>query len=224
VGEAPGLWSALSTDERESLAGLGARRRVAKGSIVFLEGDDAHDALLIKRGDVKVTMTSLDGHEVVLAVLGADDIVGELAPLDGQPRSANAVALTDVEVVAIPAGAFVDFLERHPKAMRALLGLVTGRLRDTTRRQVEFGTVDALGRTCARLVELAQRWGVADGHDIVVRSPVSQSDLAAWTGLSREAVVKALRALRQLGWIDNHGREIRVHDLRSLQHRGSITL
>ena len=77
-----------------------------------------------------------------------------------------------------------------------------------------------MGRVCARLVELADRQGKPK-NGLVVESPVSQADLAAWTGLSREAVVKALRALRQLGWIENRGRTIAIRDIERLRHRAA---
>jgi CRP-like cAMP-binding protein len=85
---------------------------------------------------------------------------------------------------------------------------------------MEFGTGDALGRVCARLIEIAERQGeAADRGTVVVRSPISQTDLAAWTGLSREAVVKALRALRRLGWIEGQGRTITISEPGQLRHR-----
>lgn len=104
--------------------------------------------------------------------------------------------------------------------MYQLLVSVVGRLRGSVRRQLEHGTGDAMGRLCGRLVELADQYG-QPGQDgtVAVRSPVSQADLAAWTGLSREAVVKALRPLRQLGWIDNQGRRITILQAASLQAR-----
>jgi CRP-like cAMP-binding protein len=124
-------------------------------------------------------------------------------------------------VLAVAAGSFNDFLERHPRVLRRLLIDVIGRLRSRVRHQLEFGTGDALGRVCARLADLADRYGEPDGDAVVVHSPLSQSELAAWTGLSREAVVKALRALRQLEWIDVRGRTVLVRDLQRLRGRAA---
>jgi CRP-like cAMP-binding protein len=78
-----------------------------------------------------------------------------------------------------------------------------------------------MGRVCARLIELADRYGYRDGDTTVIHSPLSQADLAAWTGLSREAVVKALRQLRTTGWISNRGPDITVHDLERLRRRAT---
>jgi CRP-like cAMP-binding protein len=169
---------------------------------------------------VKITVGSADGRLVVLDVFEPRCLLGELSLIDGLPRSASLVALTPVEVLALGIGPFNDFLDRHPEALRALLVEVISRLRTRVRHQMEFGTGDALGRVCARLIEIAERQGeAADRGTIVVQSPISQTDLAAWTGLSREAVVKALRALRRLGWIEGQGRTITISEPDQLRQR-----
>jgi CRP/FNR family cyclic AMP-dependent transcriptional regulator len=200
---------------------LGARRRFPAGAALFVEGDQAHEAFVLLSGEVKVSVGSIDGREVVLDVFEPGRLLGELSVIDGRPRSASLVALSPVEVLAVAAGPFNEFLDRHPQALRNLLVEVVDRLRTRVRHQMEFGTGDALGRVCARLAELAQRQGEGEAEAVVVRSPVSQADLAAWTGLSREAVVKALRALRQLGWIRSVGRTITITDPEQVRRRAT---
>lgn len=138
-----------------------------------------------------------------------------------KPRSATVTAVSAVEVLTISAAEFRQFLAGHPEAMTGLLLDTIGRLRHQVRHQLEFGAGDAVGRVCVRLVEMAERYGEADGKVTLIRSPLSQADLAAWTGLSREAVVKSLRTLRQLGLIDNRGPDITVHDLEQLRRRAT---
>lgn len=198
---------------------LGARRRYPSGASLFIEGDQAHEVFLLLRGEVKVVVGSLGGREIVLDVFESGCLLGELSVIDGRSRSATLVALSPVEVLAVAAGPFNEFLDRHPEALRCLLVEVIDRLRTRARHQKEFGAGDALGRVCARLVELAERHGESRDGTTTVRSPVSQADLAAWTGLSREAVVKALRTLRQLGWISNRGRDIVITESEQLRHR-----
>ncbi len=211
----------LPGDAADELRGLGARRRFPAGSVLFFEGDLAHEALVLLSGEVKVSVGSVEGKEIVLEVFEAGALLGELSVLDGKPRSATVTALTPVEVLTVAAGSFNEFLDRHPRVLRRLLVDVIGRLRSRVRHQLEFGTGDALGRVCARLADLAERYGEPDGDVVVVHSPLNQTELAAWTGLSREAVVKALRALRQLGWIDVSGRTLRVRDLERLRGRAT---
>ena len=200
---------------------LGGRRRYAAGETLFLEGDRAGEVLVLVSGEVKISVGSQDGREVILDVLEAGSLIGELSAIDKEPRSATVAALSAVEVLAVAAGPFNEFLDRHPDVLRRLLLEVIRRLRVRVRHQLEFGAGDALGRVCARLVELTDRYGRDDGSAVVLSSPVSQSELAAWTGLSREAIVKALRALRQLGWIDNRGRTIVIRKLDSLRDRAT---
>lgn len=203
-----------------ALRASGTRRRFPAGSAVFLEGEEAHEALVLLDGIVKITVTNLDGREVILDVVGAGSLVGELSAIDGQARSATATTLSPVEVLAVPCAAFVELMHREPVLMYRLLVAVTGRLRSSVRRQLEYGTADAMARLCCRLMELAERHGrVGPDGCIELESPVSQADLAAWTGLSREAVVKALRSLRDLGWVENRGRHITINRADELRRR-----
>ncbi|MGH8905546.1 MAG: Crp/Fnr family transcriptional regulator [Egibacteraceae bacterium] len=211
----------LGPEAAQELRELGARRRFPAGAALFLEGDRAHEALVILSGSVKISVGSAEGREVVLDVFESGALVGELAVIDGGRRTATVTALTAVEVLAISARPFNDFLDRHPKVLRGLLVEVIDRLRTRVRHQLEFGAGDALGRVCARLAELAERYGEIDGEAVVVNSPVTQSDLAAWAGLSREAVVKALRTLRRLGWLETRGRRITIRDLEGLRRRAT---
>jgi len=219
-----GFVARLTPPDAAALVGLGRVRRYPARSVVFFEGDDAHEVLIIKSGSVKVTVTSLDGREVVLDVLGPGELLGELSAIDGAARSAGAAALGAVELVAIDLDRFNHFVDERHGAAVALLRSVAGRLRHTTRRQVEFGTVDALGRVCGRIVEMMDRYGHPDGNRVDVAAPLSQSELGGWTGLSREAVVKALSALRALGWIATTGRTITVIDAAALRVRAGVAL
>lgn len=210
----------LSDELRTALFELGHRRRFPKGAMLFLEGDTATEALVIVDGLVKALVPAVTGREVILGVLGPGALLGEIASLDGGRRSATVQSLTDVEVLIVPRDAFAQFLLDHPTVLHGLALVLASRLRLSDRRQLEFGTGDSIQRLCARLVELAERYGhVDDDGTIQITSPLNQTDLASWSGLSREAVVKSLRTLRDLGWIENRGRTIALLDLPKLQER-----
>ncbi len=223
VNPQPGSFLAgLSAEEAGELIRLGSRRRYPAGSTLFVEGDSAHEVLVLLDGSVKVSVGSVEGREVILDVFEPGSLLGELSVIDGKPRSATVSALSPVEVVTVAAGAFNEFLDRNPRVLRRLLGEIIERLRTRVRHQLEFGAGDALGRVCARLAEIAERHGEpAGGGAVVVHSPVSQTDLASWAGLSREAVVKTLRSLRQLGWIESEGRTIAIRDLEAVRRRAT---
>ena len=211
----------LHENDANALRSIAVRRRYPAGSTLFFEADTAHDVLIIERGDVSILVTALDGRELVVDVFSSGSLLGELSAIDGGNRSASAVALVDVDVLSIPLERFAEYLDAYPRAQRVLLQLLASRLRGATRRQLEFGTTDALGRVCARLDELARRFGRPSEEGIVIESPINQTDIANWAGLSREAVVKALRSLRSLGWIENHRNTILIRNLDAIQERAA---
>jgi CRP-like cAMP-binding protein len=186
---------------------------------VLFAGDSIRDILLVLAGHLKVTVSSADGREVVLDILAPGEVIGTLSIFDGEGSLGTISTLTAVELAAVPMPVFMDYLQDHPAVTMELLRWMTERVRQVSKHQLEFGTTDALGRVCARLVEMTGRYGRQAGGTITIDAPLSQSDIAGWAGLSREAVVKALASLRSLGWIRTSGRTITVVDAKALQAR-----
>jgi len=147
--------------------------------------------------------------------------VGELAALDQAPRSSSVTAIEPVDALLVPANAFRALLKRPGLAVRVLAMLST-RFRDADRKRIEFGASDSVGRTAARIVELAERYGERAGDGIVIALPISQEELAGWAAVSRAGMASALRTLRQLGWIETERRRITVWDLDALRARASV--
>jgi CRP-like cAMP-binding protein len=212
----------LTPSEREDLQSHGRTRTLGKTSVLFHEGDDAHDVVVLLSGQVKITRGAANGRDVILGVFDTGEVLGELSAVDGAPRSATAVALTSVVALMVPVSAFNAFLQRQPRVANELLRTIVERLRDSSQRQLEFGTADALTRLCRCLLEMADRYGVDDGNGRAVHLPLAQHELAALAGLSREAVVKGLQSLRALGWIHAAGRSINLVDMESLRARACI--
>ena len=217
----PSFLAGLGEASREGLLSQGRRRRYPTRSILFFEADDPSSVFAICSGLVKLTI-NVDGHEVVLDVLGPGDLLGELSAIEGVTRSATAVAIKPVEAIAIPRAAFMSTVAADAEISGALLQMVARRLRGASRRQVEYGALDATGRVCRRLVEMAERFGTPWGDTIVISGPLTQSDIAAWAGLSREAVVKALHSLRAVGWVETSARSITVLDVDAVVARASL--
>jgi CRP-like cAMP-binding protein len=217
---AGGWFAQLPAPERAALHACGTARHFRPGDALFHEGDPSDWVLLVERGRVKIASVTADGKDVVLALRGPGEVVGELSALDGLPRSATASALDAVDARVVRADGFRAFLAEHPSAALLLLSAVCGRLRDSDRRRVEFVALDATGRLATRLVGLAEQFGTP-GADGTVRIDVAitQGDLAGWTGSSREAVGKALAALRSRGLVATSRRSITVLDLERLRTR-----
>lgn len=203
------------------LRAQGRPRKFRAGASLFHEGDHSDWVGLIVKGRVKISCYGADGRERLVAVLGPGELLGELSAIDGEPRSATATALEPLDAHVLTSDEFVALLERNPSATLGILRSVTGRLRESDKRRVEFGSLDTVGRIASLIVELAERYGEKTESVIAIRLPLSQEELAGWAGASREAVVKALRQLRNRGWIQTARREIKVLDLPALARRSS---
>jgi CRP/FNR family transcriptional regulator, cyclic AMP receptor protein len=196
-------------------------RRFRKGHALFHQGAASDAVIVLVRGRVKVSTIAGDGKEIVLAFRGPGDLLGELAAIDGEPRSATVEAIEPVEALAIAAADFRSFLLAHPEVALLLLQMLSRRLRDADRKRVEYGAYDTVGRVSARLVELAERYGEPVAKGLRIGLPLSQEELAGWTGASREAVSKALQTLRKVGWVVTERRRITVLDLDALRRRSA---
>ena len=208
----------LTDPEAKSLEDRSRRKSYARGAIIFRAGDPGGEAFVLRSGRVKVSARRRN-REIILAVLDPGSLLGEVSAIDGGSRSATVVALEPVEVDVTSFDDFREFLDEHPRVAGELLQLVVARLRDASLRQVEFGTVDTLGRLCVSLTQLADRYGSPSGDHVEVDAPVNQQELAEWAGMSREAVVKGLRQLRSLGWLTVDGRALTLLDPQAIRRR-----
>lgn len=216
------LLDRLADDDLGALLALGTPTRFAKDAPLFLEGEHADHVLAVGSGRVKICFADRGGREVVLAVRGPGDLLGDLSAIDGEPRSAAGYALEPVEAIVIPADAFRSLLTGRPRLALALIEELAGRLRDADRKRIEFGVSDTVGRAAARIVELAERYGERAERGIVIALPISQEELAGWAAASRAGMAAALRTLRELGWIETDRRRITIRDLEALRARASV--
>ena len=168
---------------------------------------------------MKVASNSASGTEVVLALRGPGALLGELSAIDRWPVSATVTALEAVTALVVPHFEFERYLQNNGRVAFELMRQLTVRLRDADRKRIEFGSFDTTGRVAARLVELAERFGTQTAQGLRIGLPLSQDELAGWTGSSREAVTKALRTLREEGTIQTGRMHVIVHDLAALRAR-----
>ncbi|TMK42552.1 MAG: Crp/Fnr family transcriptional regulator [Actinobacteria bacterium] len=210
---------ALDPGAQEALRGRGTVRRLPRGVALFHEQTVPSDVAVLLAGRVKLTRVTAEGRDVLLAIRGPGELLGEQSALDGTPRSATAVALEPVEALTLAARDFVSFVSATPSAALFLMRLLSRRLRDADDKRVGFASQDTLGRVAARLVELAERYGTGERQSLRIDVPITQEDLASWTGTSREGVSRALQTLRSLGWVETARRSITVLDLDALRGR-----
>ena len=216
VRKLDGFGAALKPDEFDDLLSRGVRRPFRRGSFIMTEGEASDHVVVLLSGRAKVSSYTEDGKEVVLAVRGPGELLGDFSALDGAPRSATVAALETIEALILGSERFLQFLEDHPRVAILLLRTWSHRVRDADRKRVEFGAYDTPGRVARRLLELVERYGDQEGR---ITLSLTQDELAGWTGSSREAVSKALREFRDRGWITTGRRSIVVLDVDALRAR-----
>ena len=218
----PTFLESLTADERDALLSAGHVRRWSVGEVLFREGDAAGSAIVILSGLVKIHKRGRDGDELILSLCGPGDLLGEVTAVQGPTRSADAVALEHVEAATVAVADLRALLARYPRLTLVLLDLALRRLRLADQRRLEFASAESLPRVTSRLLELAERFGVA-GQDgtLEVAMPISQEELASWAAASRESTARALRTLRELGLIETHRKRMVVLDADGLRLHAS---
>ena len=191
----------LSDDDRRALQSAGRERHYRRDSWIFREGDRSEFVLLVLRGRVKVMATTAAGGTSILSVRGPGELVGELAAIDARPRLAGAVALDELFARVMPAEEFQALIAKRPALTLTLMGMLTSRLREADRQRIEFGSSDASSRL-ARLL--------ADSGEAEVR--LSQEEIAAMIGVSRESAARALATLRSQGVVATGRRVVTILD------------
>jgi CRP/FNR family transcriptional regulator, cyclic AMP receptor protein len=160
---------------------------------LFLAGDPGDGCYRLNEGLLKVSIASAMGAERILAILGPGAIVGDMAMIDGRPRSATVSALRDCKLSFVSRAAFEAFAAKQPEIYKFLLGLLAARLRDTDQVVAAGSFLSLKGRVARALLDLAKAFGnEVGGGRIVIRQKISQSDVAAMAGIARENVSRIL--------------------------------
>lgn len=193
------LLAALDADDRAALLGVGHPRRYRPGEFLIVEGGSDREVLVLLRGYAKVLGSSPEGTVVLLSIRVGGDVVGELAALDGEPRSASVLAVTDVDAQVVGHRTFEDFLAARPRAEQAVRRSMAGKLRSATQRRVDTGGAPVITRLARVLEYLATHHGerIPDGVRIAI--PLSQPDLAALIGAAEPSLQRAVALLRREG-------------------------
>jgi CRP-like cAMP-binding protein len=211
----------LGHEDADALVELVKRRSVRRAEPILRAGSAGDEVVLVLEGRVKLVAYGTERREVVLAIRGPGELIGEMAALGGQRRTATAVAVDDVEAGYLRSDELRRFLGEHPDAALVLIRMLVRRLTEATRAMVDLATQDSVGRLAKRLLELAEDHGKPAGEGIRIELSLTQDELASWTGATRETVSRALRLMRQLSWIATDNRSITVLDPEALRERSS---
>jgi CRP/FNR family cyclic AMP-dependent transcriptional regulator len=179
---------------------------------VFDEGDEADSLFVVRDGRVAIANRSFDGKESVVALMEEGDLFGDMGLFDGLPRSAEARALEPSQLVIVPYPPIRALFNEQPQLLFDVVAFLSRRLRTTDSALADAVFLDVTGRTAKRLLEIS---GDADEFTM----PLTQEELAAMVGASRERVNKAIATFVRLGWITQADRHYRITDRAQLQLR-----
>jgi len=207
------VFGALEPVQLEQLVSYGRTRRVPSGTTIFSKGDPGTELFAVSAGTVKITVPSLDGREAMFNLLHAGEIFGEIALLDGRPRTADAVAMTDCELMVIERRDFLTFVHGEPQVALQLIALLCERLRIASQHYEEVVFLDLPTRLARILLQLAEQSEATSGRH---KLTITQREISQMLGSTRETVNKQLRAWAKRKWITLERGGIVVHRLAAL--------
>ncbi len=201
------LFADLRREELEALAGLVGERRVARDAIVVRRGEADCTLLILVHGRLRAGTVSAEGREVTIGLMEPGAVLGEIALLDGRPRSLDVVAMADCLLLSIARRDFLPFLRARPELMLRLMALLCDRLRRASTAFEDVALASLSARLARLLLTLAEAHGVATPDGVQIRLAMSQRDMAAQVAATRERVNKQLRQWHEAGVLgDQDGR------------------
>src|SRR5215467_3971479 len=210
------LFGKLSTSEIDSLIGYTRLEQYPAGREIFGKGSPGQSLMAVLRGSIKISSLSSDGKEVVFRIINAGEILGEIAALDGEERSAAAAAMTDCELLVLNRRDFLRVLESRADLCMIMLRILCRRLRQTS-EQVEDVTFRHLeSRVAKALLQLPEGVGQRALQSRSVKLHVSQRELGNMAGGSRESINKILQNWHRQRLIDLGKASILIHDCGSI--------
>jgi CRP-like cAMP-binding protein len=206
----------------DALAATGRPLELARGAQIFARGERGERLMLLRDGVIKISTVSLDGREMVLSFVHAGELLGEIAALDGGPRTADATAMTRVSAFAWNRGAFLEVMRRHPDFALRVVTVLCERLRQTNEMveaAVQLSMPARIARGLASLLKTAGRQ-TPDGWRLDFK--LTQRDLGAYVGLARENVNRQLKQWEHEGLVRLEKGEVVVRDRAALERLGEV--
>ena len=213
------LFATLDDEAAGALMESMTASRLERGDILFREGDRGDRLYVIGEGKIKLGLTSADGRENLLAILGPGEMFGELSLFDPGPRTATATAVAETQLIALSHEDLTSFLSGRPAVAATMLAALARRLRRTNETLSDLVFTDVPGRVAKALLDLSNRFGRASEDGILVAHDLTQEELAQLVGASRETVNKALADFVARGWIKLEARAVVLTDVERLKRR-----
>ena len=206
------IFSDLSESELNSIQEICKTRKYPKNSMIILEEEMGDVVFIVMSGTVKITRVNDEGKEVILAMLGSGEVFGEMAILDGESRSANALSQENCEVVTINREDFLNLLKTNNKVSLNLMTEFAIRLRKSDQQIEALSLDDAEHRIGVSILNLAEELGVIRQGAVTVENLPYQQDIAYMAGTSRETVSRVMKTFEDRGLITKTGHKLSIPD------------
>jgi CRP/FNR family transcriptional regulator, cyclic AMP receptor protein len=202
------LFATLPVDILDDILLQATERFVRRGQMVFQKGDEGSYMVAVLSGRIRISATSSEGREITLNMIDAGEVFGEVALLDGKPRSADAAAIEDSKLIMVERRHFLPYLASNNDLALRVIDVLCERLRDTTETLGNLAMLDLPGRLARRLLILASEYGKSSNGRIHIDIRLSDTDLARFVGCTRETVNKQMRAWEDANIVDRAGGRI----------------
>ena len=211
------LFSSLTESELDKIAGMAKLLALPPGSTLFMKGDPGDRLFIVIKGIIRISTVSMEGRETTLNLIGAGQMLGEIAVLDGGDRTADATTIDATELLAIEKRDLLAFLEQNPRCCIRMLAACADRLRWISGLLEDANFLELPARLAKRLLLLARTFGrpVSDGIRIDLR--LSQQDLATHMNVTRESVNKLIHSWQMEGLVQTGRGWVIVRDEDALE-------
>jgi CRP-like cAMP-binding protein len=214
-------FSDLDPEAFDQLCRYAKHLTLKRGATIFSKGDPGTSLIAVISGTVKISVSSVDGRNAILNLVGAGEIFGEISLLDGMARSADATANSNCEIFVIDRREFIPFVRSQPALAMKFIELLCGRLRRTSDQVEEVILLNLPGRLASALLRLTEKYKLAPGGRTIA---ITQQEISEMVGMSRESINKQLRAWAARNWVRlEHGAIVVLNAemLRELAEAGS---
>jgi CRP-like cAMP-binding protein len=192
------IFGALGPELLDRLSSYAVPQTVKRGTPIFARGDPGTSLFAVCSGTVKISAPSPAGRDAVFNLITDGSIFGEIAVLDGLPRTTDAIAITDCSFMVIERRHFISLVHERPEFALKLIEVLCGRLRHTTEQLEDVMFLDLPGRLAKALLQLAEQ---SDPSAYSRKIALTQRDLGDMIGMSRESTNKQLRMWQKRNWI-----------------------
>jgi CRP/FNR family cyclic AMP-dependent transcriptional regulator len=215
------LFAGLGDAQLDTLRKDLIRRKFQQGEAIFQQGDPGQALYLIESGQVRIYLQDEEGQETSVVVYGPGEIFGELAVIDGLPRSASVVAMEDTAVYMLNRDGFRKHMRNSPQLALNFMKALSVRVRYSTQQVESLALLDVPSRLARKLLELARQHGSVVPEGVRINLTLNQSDLAGLVGTTRESINKTLGTFRRQGLILMEQGRLTILDPEALRELGT---